>query len=123
MLVEVVVGEFSSDHNADGEETPELSLETESGEDRREEMECFFTTVDLVLLRVGSAEASTGNPAPAGVDAADDTAEPELEYESGKYEPTDGRGEYLEGANSCMWGRLLYWYEGAGRLAVLMGGN
>lgn len=122
MLVEAVVGEFSSDHNADGEETPELSLETESGEDRREEIECFFTTVDLVLLRVGSVEASTGNPAPAGVDAADDTAEPEFEYESEKYEPTDGRGN-LVGGNSCMRGRLLYWYWGAGRLAVLMGGN
>lgn len=126
MLAEAVeVGEFSADHNADGEETPELSaLESEES---NEEMECFFTTVDLVLLRVGSEATSTGKPAAApgaGVDAAEDTAEEGFEYEGGKYESTGGRGVYLAGTYSCMTrGRLLYWYGGVGRLAVLMGGS
>lgn len=120
------MGEFSADHNADGEETPELSLDTESGEESNEEMECFFETVDLVVLLVGSDAPSVGNPAAApgaGVEAAEDTAEDEFEYEGGKYESTGGRGAYFVGTNSCMTrGRLLYWYE-AGRLAVLMGGS
>lgn len=126
MLAEAVeVGEFSADHSAPGEETPELSLDTESGEDNNEEIECFFTTVDLVDLRVGSEAASEGKPATApgaGVDAAEDTAEEG--YEAGKYESTEGRGEYFVGTYSCMTrGRLLYWYGEAGRLAVLMGGS
>lgn len=83
MLAEAVeVGELSADHEAPGEETPELSLDTESGEDNNEEIECFFTTVDLVVLRVGSETASTGNPADApgaGVDAAEDATEEGLE--------------------------------------------
>lgn len=127
MLAEAVeVGEFSADHDAPGEETPELSLDTESGEDSNEEIECFFTTVDLVALRVGSEAASAGKPATApgaGVDAAEDTAEEGFEYEGGKYESIGGRGAYFVGTYSCMRGRLPNWYGGAGRLAVLMGGN
>lgn len=127
MLAEAVeVGESPADHNADGEETPELSLDTESGEDNNEEMECFFTTVDLVVLRGGSELASAGNPAAApgaGVDAAEDAAEDVFEYEVGKYESTEGRAAYFVGYSCMTRERLLYWYEVVGRLAVLMGGS
>lgn len=114
MLAEAVeVGEFSADHNAPGEETPELSLDTESGEDSNEEIECFFTTVDLVVLRVGSEATSARKPATApgaGVDAAEDTAEEGFEYEAGKYESTEARTAYFVVAYSCITrGRLLYW--------------
>lgn len=128
MLAEAVeVGEFSADHNAPGEETPELSLDTESGDDSNEEIECFFTTADLVVLRVGSEATSARKPAiapGAGVDAAEDTAEEGFEYEVGKYESTEERTAYFVVAYSCMTrGRLLYWYCAVGKLAVLMGGN
>lgn len=113
MLAEAVeVGEFSTDHKVPGEETPELSLDTESGDDNNEEIECFFTTVDLVVLRVGSEATSAGKPATApgaGVDAAEETAEEGFEYEGGKYESTEGRAVYFVETYSCMTrGCLLY---------------